>query len=183
VIPVPDTSPPEYLPGLAPFALTARYWNDASWGAVPEETLIISGSDLLAPRLANAVVGKIAPLAAVNNALAIGQSYLTDGDSSALSAHPDQRDYAVYVPLIDAGSVVVGFGHALWPDGPVNQTLTIRRPFDPAPAPAHQRAAHIAAGNATAVLTQRIPGTADLPQLLSTHASIVDPLLTPVLRR
>jgi hypothetical protein len=119
---------------------------------------------------------------AAANVLTVGQTYPSDGTSNTLLDQSAQRDHAVYVPILDSQQVIVGFGYAEWPQGVVNSTLLVQRPFDPAPAPASQRSPRVAAGNATATVVFAIPAGVNASQLLSDHAAISAPLLAPALR-
>jgi hypothetical protein len=185
-IPVPDTAPPQYLPGLAPFALTLDYWNDGYWATAAGESLVVNGSDLQSVRLGSAIVGRIYTPTAGDQIVSLGETLASSAGSQPLDGPPELRRNSVYIPIVrpnGTGWTVVGFGYAEWPDGVVNNTLEVMRPFDAPPAPANQRTSRFAAGNATAVLADRLPAALDLDQLMSDHAAVVTPLLSPALRR
>jgi hypothetical protein len=183
VIERPGSAPPEFVPGLAPFALLLSYWNDPFWNAADAETLQLQGSDLTSQRLGGAVVGKVGAESSVEQVLAIGQPWTWDGGHAALILPAGQREHARYVPLIDQAGTVVGFGHVQWPDGVVSNRLRVVRSFDAIAELGLQRSPHVATGNATATLARAVPAELDAQQLLLDHGSIIDPLLTPALRR
>lgn len=180
----PGSSPPEFVAGLAPFALMLTYWNDAYWASAAEETLTVQGSDLVATRLGGAIVGKVGAPVIVTQVLSLGQSWTFDGGHTALIEFAPLRAQACYVPLVDQAGTIVGFGHAQWPDGMVNEQLRVLRPLDASSTgQVGARRPYVASGNATATLTQVIPAGTDVPSLLTDHGSITDALLSPVLRR
>jgi hypothetical protein len=160
------------------------YWNDAYWASAAEETLAVQGSDLVAPRLGGAVVGKVGEPAIVTRVLSLGQPWTFDANHTALIEFASLRGHARYVPLLDPTGVIAGFGHVQWPEGLVNQQLRLLRPLDASgTGEVVARTPHVATGNATAALTQVIPAGVDVSSLLTSHGSISDPLLSPALRR